>query len=169
MTDLGNSFDGAWLLMGNFYFVLSPSKQSGGCSFGSNSHSYFLDFVHTNALVDLGFVGNRFTWSNHRSGRANIRERLDCVLANQDWVHIFPNSLINHFLASHSDHCPILLSTTGTYQNLSKPFQFEAFWTRDANSHSVFANAWLGPDEGSPSFSLSRRWIRTKRALKNWN
>jgi hypothetical protein len=39
-------------------------------------------------------VGNKFTWSNHRSRRANIRERLDHGLANQGWVHLYPNSLI---------------------------------------------------------------------------
>jgi hypothetical protein len=26
---------------------------------------YFLDFVHSNAFIGLGFVGNKFTWSNH--------------------------------------------------------------------------------------------------------
>jgi exonuclease III len=127
MSELGNSFGGTWLLMGDFNYVLSSSEKSGGHSFGSPSHLEFLDFVHSNALVDLGFVGNRYTWSNHRSGRDNIRERLDRGLANQDWIQIFPNSLINRFPASHSDHCPILLSFAGTYRDLPKPFCFEAF------------------------------------------
>jgi hypothetical protein len=61
MSELGNSFGGAWLLMGNFNFVLSSSEKSGGRS-----------FVHSNALVDLGVVGNRYTWSNHSGGRDNI-------------------------------------------------------------------------------------------------
>jgi hypothetical protein len=116
---------------GSSWGILIPfflfSEKSGGRSFGSPSQLEFLDFVHFNALVDLGFVGNRFTWSNHRSGKDNIRERLDRGLANQDWIQIFPNSLINRFPASHSDHCPILLSFAGTYRDLPKPFCFEAF------------------------------------------
>lgn len=115
LSSLGNSFGGAWLLLGDYNSVLSSSEKSGGRDFGSSSHSDFMDFVNSNALVDLGFVGNRFTWSNHRVGRANIRERLDRGFANQDWVHLFPNSLINHFSASKSDHCPILLSIDGSY------------------------------------------------------
>jgi hypothetical protein len=78
--------------------ILFPFKKSGGRSFGSSSHNDFVDFVHSNALVDLGFVGNKFTWSNHRKGRANIRERLDRGIANLDWVHLFPNSLVNNSL-----------------------------------------------------------------------
>ncbi|XP_059443283.1 uncharacterized protein LOC132175345 [Corylus avellana] len=166
LTNLGNSFGGAWLLLGDFNSVLSPSEKSGGRGFGSSSQNDFLDFVQSNALIDLGFVGNKFTWSNHRSGLANIRERLDRGLANQEWVHLFPNALINHFPATNSDHCPILLSTTGSYQNLPKPFRFEAFWTRDKSSYSVVAGAWLEEVEGSPAFSLSRKWKSTKSALK---
>lgn len=48
----------------------------------SPAHFDFLDFVHSNALIDLGFVGNKFTWSNHRTESDNIRERLDRCLAN---------------------------------------------------------------------------------------
>lgn len=125
--------------------------------------------MNSNALVDLGFVANRFTWSNHRGGSANIRERLDMGFANQNWVHIFPNSLINHFLAIQSDHCPILLSTSGSYQNIPKPFRFEAFWIRDHYSLKVVADAWLVDVGGSPTFSLSRKWKNTKSALKYWN
>jgi exonuclease III len=169
LSELGNSVNGPWLLLGDFNAILSAADKCGGRSFGNASHLDFVDFVNTNALVDLGFVGNNFTWSNHQNGRANIRERLDRGLANQGWVSLFPNSLINHLLAANSDHCPILLSTTGTYQNLPKPFRFEAFWTRDQASHSVVAEAWLVEVEGSPAFSLSRKWKKTKAALKSWN
>jgi hypothetical protein len=91
------------------------------------------------------------------------------VLANHNWVHLFPNSLINHLPTLTSDHCPLLLSTKGTYQNLPKPFRFEAFWTRDLSSHDVVAGAWLFDIDGSPAFSLSRKWKSTKSAFKSWN
>jgi hypothetical protein len=61
LSNLGNSFGDAWLLLGDFNSILSSSKKSGGCDFGSSSHGNFVDFVHSNALVDLGFVGNKFT------------------------------------------------------------------------------------------------------------
>jgi hypothetical protein len=169
LTDLGNSFGGPWLLLGDFNAILSSTEKYGGRSLGSTSQLEFVDFVKSNALVDLGFVGNKFTWSNHRSRRANIRERLDRGLANQGWVHLYPNSLINHLLAANSDHCHILLSTDGSYRNLPKPFRFEAFWTCDQSSHSIVAGAWLVDVKGSPAFSLSRKWKKTKDALKFWN
>jgi hypothetical protein len=169
LSNIGNSFGGPWLLLGDFNSILSPAEKFGGRPFGSLSHRLFEDFVHSNALIDLGFNGNKFTWSNHRQGHVNIRERLDRGLANNDWVHLFPNSLINIIPASNSDHCPLLLSTVGTYQDLPKPFRFEAFWTRDHTSHEVVANTWLMDVPGSPAFSVSRKWKSTKSALKEWN
>jgi hypothetical protein len=148
---------------------MSSVEKTGGRNFGLPSHLDFFDFVHSNALIDLGFVGNKFTWSNNWSGGDNIRERLDCGLANQGWAHLYPNSLLNHLWASHSDHCPLLLSTSGSYQNLPKLFHFEAFWTRDLANHSLVAEAWLSEVAGSPAFSLSRKWKNTKNALKFWN
>ena len=52
---------------------------------------------------------------------------------------------------------------------MPKLFCFEAFWTRDQSSHSVVVIAWLSEVEGSPAFSLSRKWKCTKSALKVWN
>jgi len=117
----------------------------------------------------LGFVGNKYTWNNHRFGLANIRERLDRGFATREWVHLFPNSIINHLLASNLDHCPLLLSIAGSYFNFPKPFRFEAFWTRDQSSYAVVAETWLSNIEGSPAFSLSKKWKKTKGALKHWN
>jgi hypothetical protein len=160
LANLGNSFGGGWLLLGDFNSILSSSEKCGGRAFGSSAHGDFADFVHSNALIDLGFVGNKFTLSNHRWGRDNIKERLDRGLANQNWVLQFPNSLINHLPATQSDHCPILISTFGSYRNIPKPFQFEAFWTRDKSSHAVVAEAWLVEVEGSLAFSLKEQLLR---------
>jgi hypothetical protein len=72
-------------------------------------------------------------------------------------------------LASNLDHCPLLLSIAGSYFNFPKPFRFEAFWTRDQSSYAVVAETWLSNIEGSPAFSLSKKWKKTKGALKHWN
>jgi hypothetical protein len=53
----------------------------GDCDFGSSPID-FVDFVQTNTVVDLGFIGNKFTWGNHWCGNANIQEQLDKGLAN---------------------------------------------------------------------------------------
>jgi hypothetical protein len=165
----GNSFGGSWLAFGDFNAVLYAREKSGGRGLGSSSSNVFADFVNINGLVDLGFNGNPFTWSNHRQGMHNIRERLDRGLANQNWLHLFPNALVYHLPAVESDHTPMILSTSGTYNHLPKPFRFEAFWIRDPSCIDVVVNAWDTSWAGTPAFVLCSKWRNTKKAFIIWN
>ncbi|GLT65286.1 hypothetical protein SLA2020_377250 [Shorea laevis] len=142
LADTGDRFRGSWLLIGDFNAILSSDEKQGGRNFGSSSHNVFVDFVHSNGLVDLGFSGNPFTWSNKRQGIHNIKERLDRGLSNHEWIIMFPNALVTHLPATVSDHSPLLLSTNCDRPRLPKPFKFEEFWTRDLSSHTVIATAW---------------------------
>jgi hypothetical protein len=90
VSKIGDSFVGPWMMLGDFNAILSQSDKLGGRSFASSSSAPFFNFVHTNALVDLGYEGNPFTWTNKRHGLANIKERLDRCFATQEWIHLFP-------------------------------------------------------------------------------
>lgn len=39
--------------------------------------------IDTCQLMDLGYQGTKFTWSNGRVGAAHIKERIDRVLGNK--------------------------------------------------------------------------------------
>ena len=90
--------------------------------------------IKENGLIDMMFSGNPFTWSNKREGLANIKERLDRAFANDKWRFLFPRATVYHFLASTSDHLPIILFIEGEQKNLKRPFKFEEAWTRDKSS-----------------------------------
>lgn len=62
-------------------------------------------------LIDLGFMGNRFTWNNGREGDAYVQQRLDRACATLEWRELFPQARVCHLKASYSDHIPILLTT----------------------------------------------------------
>lgn len=52
------------------------------------------DMVDVCALVDLGFDGPCFTWSNMRIGVHNIQGRLDRCYGNHLWLEQFPEASI---------------------------------------------------------------------------
>lgn len=57
----------------NFNCILGPKDKRGGRPFEEDIGSReFQHFLQTNGLVDLGFVGPRYTWYNNRSRRACI-------------------------------------------------------------------------------------------------
>ncbi|CAN1805082.1 Transposon TX1 uncharacterized 149 kDa protein, partial [Linum perenne] len=67
-----------------------------------------------------------------------LQQRLDRALANISWRTLFPEALLLHLPRTYSDHCPLLLKTTGNslVQNL-KPFRFEAMWTLEWDYEEV--------------------------------
>ena len=61
-------------------------------------------------LIDLGFVGQRFAWCNGRIGEQRTLVRLDRIVANKDWLNLFPEAKDFHRTMAASDHCLLNLS-----------------------------------------------------------
>ena len=62
-------------------------------------------------MIDLGFLGPRYTWSNHHPLSHLIQERIDRAYANADWNVLYPDASVKHLKRAHSDHNPILIIT----------------------------------------------------------
>ena len=74
-------------------------------------------------MVDMGFVGSRFTWK-----RGAVQERLDRFVCNEDWKDRVNMFQVSHLPRVQSDHNPLLLSYNNVYQvNIQhRSFQFLA-------------------------------------------
>lgn len=59
-------------------------------------------------LMDFGFEGPRFTWTNKRENGHLIFEPLDRALCTPDQCEHYPESTIYHLPRTRSDHAPIL-------------------------------------------------------------
>lgn len=64
LQEVGQSFHGAWVLIGDFNMVLNSDDKRGGRPVPGPSRSVFRSFVDLFELIDLGFMGPPFTWSN---------------------------------------------------------------------------------------------------------
>ncbi|KAL0342468.1 UNVERIFIED_CONTAM: hypothetical protein Scaly_1909400 [Sesamum calycinum] len=67
------SFDGPWLAMGDFNVVMSQTEKRGGKPFASASRNALGNEFDVCNLIDLGFTGASFTWSNKRLGNPILR------------------------------------------------------------------------------------------------
>ena len=125
------SIQGPWVYCGDFNVVINDSQKDGGTAGSSSTPSFLKELLFYLAAVDLGFVGNKFTWTNRRWGRHAIRERLDRGIANIDWRLAFPRASVYHLGAVNSNHCPLIINDNPVDSFLPKPFRFEAVWAKD--------------------------------------
>lgn len=101
-----------WLLLWAFNQVLSATEKAGGNPVNRRNILAMQQMVSTCSLIDLGFSGSPFTWSNMRVGTSCIKERLDMGLCNQQFLHRFPDTLVLHLPRVRSDHHPYLSGHT---------------------------------------------------------
>jgi hypothetical protein len=115
-------------------------------------------------MIDVGFAGNPFTWSNNKIGLENIKERLDKGLASPSWVHLHPDFSLIHLSALNSNHNPISLNTNTTSCFLPRPFRFEEFWSKDPSCGQVIETAWQKFIPNYPAVCLPIKLKNTKLA-----
>ncbi|XP_020593394.1 uncharacterized protein LOC110033681, partial [Phalaenopsis equestris] len=99
------SIDKAWLVGGGFNCVSSPAERKGGRPPNPTTISFFNDNIQKIGLFDLRFSGPSFTWR-----RKDKWERLDRVLANDNWIQKFLQTSITHLSIVGSDHRPLLIT-----------------------------------------------------------
>ena len=66
LNALLNSFAEPWVCVGDFNIILDDSEKEGGNSGGSSAPNFLRDLMFDLGAIDLGFTGNKFTWSNKR-------------------------------------------------------------------------------------------------------
>ncbi|KAJ6799570.1 uncharacterized protein M6B38_206310 [Iris pallida] len=118
-------------------------------------------------LIDLGFDGPAYTWSNGRSPQFLIQERLDRVLANPDWSHLHPLASVSVLPRINSDHAPILLNTHKRSPYRRRSLKFEEFWTSHVEYSSIIKKLWRNFDLEYPS-NIPMKLNHTLQHLNKW-
>lgn len=64
LCDFANSFTGPWLAVGDFNEIISRTEKFGGTPPKTHKMRAFLECIQNCSLIDAGFAGQRFTWTN---------------------------------------------------------------------------------------------------------
>ena len=121
--------------MGDFNEVLSEEEKAGGNPICQRRVRAILDCMNECQMLDLGFSGPKFTWTNKKDLGGLIQCRLDRVWANPDWKTSFPEANVTHLARVNSDHCPLLLKLCpNLVSSANRPFRFQPMWL----SHNDF-------------------------------
>ncbi|KAH0633697.1 hypothetical protein KY289_036658 [Solanum tuberosum] len=110
LCTLKSHYSGPWLMCGDFNQVMSQNEKWGGRPINYTRANRFSTCMNHCDLVDLGFKGSKYTWSNHRKKDSLILKRLYRGLANRSWISLYPNMTITHLPRTFFDHNPLLLN-----------------------------------------------------------
>lgn len=144
--------------------IAGHEKQGGNRPLHSNMQP-FQSMVDTCNLIDLGFVGLKFTWSNLRQCQALIQECLDRSLCNRDWLNMFPTIQVHHLPRLRSDHHPLLmrLIEVGPSRRTSY-FKVLAVWYEHPLFPLLVQGSWEAPSRG-----LLTLLTKFQHRAQSWN
>jgi hypothetical protein len=135
-----------WVMVGDFNDILSCEEKWGGNRPVASRIREFRDCLNDCNMIDMGFSGPKFTWSNCHDISSLIMERLDRVVANTEWRLIYPDASVTHLPRTHSDHCPLLLNLCPINScSFPRPFRFENIWLSHPDFINVVTKAWTSP------------------------
>ena len=132
-----------WIVFGDFNEILNSDEKLGWLDRDARQMEGFRECLSNCELIDMGFVGQRFTWCNGRIGEQGMLVRLDRMVANEECLKLFLESKVFHRLMAASDHCLLSLSlkVRGSRRVFKKRFMFEEIWTRDEGCREVMEMA----------------------------
>ncbi|XP_040375969.1 uncharacterized protein LOC121053292 isoform X2 [Oryza brachyantha] len=160
--------------MGDLNDIMYENEKFGPTTANNARISLFRHHVRELGLLDLGYRGPTYTWSNKRKGKNLIMQRLDRSMGNVEWCHNFPNTAVYHLPLIYSDHAPILAILNPANHRHRYSFKFENWWLQETDFQVTAQEAWLQAANAlDASFhskirQLSRglqRWQRKKKPL----
>ncbi|KAL9663602.1 hypothetical protein QQ045_018992 [Rhodiola kirilowii] len=119
------------------------------------------------ALVDFGYLGYKFTYTNKRKGASECKSRLDRVLVTRSWLRSFPEATNNHLYTYSSDHMALLLDLSSRKRRSSSVFRFENMWLRDCSFKKVVEKTWLEGSHRNLRYEEKLGFLQQK--LTSWN
>ncbi|XP_075665226.1 uncharacterized protein LOC142634861 [Castanea sativa] len=96
LKNVSNLHDKPWIIAGDFNEVLAEGDKFGGRCISFNRSLIFEECIDHSNMIDMGFVGPHFTWTNRRNITDLVQERIDRFFANPSWYASHPNARVTH-------------------------------------------------------------------------
>ena len=93
-----------WVIAGDFNEVLMGEDKFGGKPVSLGKALLFKECLDTCKMVDIGFSGPRYTWSNHRPLAHLVQEQINRVFFNAEWNGLHPEAVVLHLEKTHLVH-----------------------------------------------------------------
>lgn len=96
LRNLSSRVNNAWIVAGDFNAMLNNNEKFGVKKIKNSRMNDFASCLTDCGLTDLGYCGNKFTWSNRHFNDSFISERLDRACGNLKWLRRFPSTIVRN-------------------------------------------------------------------------
>ncbi|XP_062016492.1 uncharacterized protein LOC133732898 [Rosa rugosa] len=156
-----------WLVVGDFNEVACRDDKSGGRPRAAAPMRLFRTTMAEAGLLDMGYYGSRFTWSNRYT-----KERLDRAFQCARWRDWYSCSRAVTLPPNESDHSPILVEVSAErlqIRRTPRQFRFEEMWAQHQDCKNIINQGWSRPSTGNPLNQVALKIVETGKQLMTWH
>ena len=170
---LAGIFSHPWCCFGDFNEILNLQEKSGGNEKNIDMVVKFREAVQACNLVDVGYRGYPFMWSNRRYGQHFIEERFDRFLCSNDWSENFHDMAATNLVNWVSDHCPILIEVRERSKDQSYGKKsihrehYEDMWSSYEACKNIVRDEWASMGRGIRENPVKHFHQAVKNTLAN--
>ena len=129
LKQIANLHNLPWCILGDFNKVTYEFEKLRGRPINKARAQTFKNSLDDCGMIDLGFEGSPFTWSNAQDPPNLIQCRMDRTCANSNWIVTFLDYFVVHLPRAYSYHCPLLLKLDNQSSNMiNKPLRCQTMW-----------------------------------------
>nr|XP_025625613.1 uncharacterized protein LOC112717905 [Arachis hypogaea] len=156
MHHINQNITGGWLVVEDFNDISDPSEKKSGGRVDFGACRRFKRWIDSCALIDLGSVGQRFTWRGPQwENLDKVFKHLDRALCNSDWRLRYQEAIVDVLARVNSDHHPILVHMNPKGMVIKdKPFRYEAMWELHPNFKGFVEEKWKGQTHHNGALNL---------------
>ena len=170
IRNLSSRRERPWLRCGDFNEITRQDEKLGGVPRPHNQMQLFREVIDECGFLDLGFEGQKYTWSRHFENGSSIWERLDRCLVISSWFLKFPGSKVYHLRCDSSDHIPLLIRLLGLDAPRQKFFfRFEEMWLSNREGEEVIFSVWHSGDTLGFEGGVSQKIDKCGKELTWWD
>ncbi|XP_015159877.1 uncharacterized protein [Solanum tuberosum] len=158
-----------WCAVGDYNVITSIDEKLGGVPYNMRKSLEFIALIEACGLMDLGFSGQKFTWSNNRGIHSRVWKRLDRAMVNDSWLEHMPQTTIIHLPSVGSDHCPLLMEMNIRSEEHIKYFKFLNCWADQPNFLNIVQACWDREQEGNSMWKFHQKLKRLACTLSKWS
>jgi hypothetical protein len=161
------------MCIGDFNEILMQEEKTRALLRKEGQMDQFENALVNCQLIDLGFIGSKYTWTNCRCDRNFVKERLDRAVANSEWRAIYQEATVHILAARTSDHKPLLLQFSQEKEErmeFYRSFKFEAKWQLEDEFGDLVEKTWQGDNDGTSGLQLVQNKLAAcQRSFSRWS
>ena len=159
-----------WCVIGDFNEIVKIEEMKGRRQRPERQMKAFREVLDHYGLIDLRYVGSKFTWCNNCDTPNTTWVRLDRGVANIEWLNRFHAARVEHVNVTNSDHKCIHMQWDCPFvKRHRKPFRFEEMWLEDRGCEELVRETWSPDPRGTAMFRVATKINQCKRSLGEWS